>query len=81
MSCSNPLVDSFGRRVNYLRISLTDRCNFRCIYCMPVQGLPVVPKSDHLTKDEVLELNLGTGIPILYEFDSKLNILSKKELK
>ena len=41
----------------------------------------IVMQLDKLTKEQVLELNLGTGIPIVYEFDSKLKILSKKELK
>jgi len=40
----------------------------------------IVMQLDKLTKEQVLELNLGTGVPIVYEFDSKLNILSKKEL-
>jgi len=40
----------------------------------------IVMKLDRLTKDQVLELNLGTGVPIVYEFNSNLNILSKKEL-
>ncbi len=39
------LVDSLGRRVTTLRISLTDRCNFRCVYCMPPEGLAVMPTS------------------------------------
>ncbi|HSI74006.1 MAG TPA: GTP 3',8-cyclase MoaA [Fimbriimonas sp.] len=46
------LVDSFGRRIDYLRVSVTDRCNFRCIYCMPEQGFPATPKDEHLTADE-----------------------------
>ena len=48
------LVDSFGRQVTYLRISLTDRCNFRCIYCMPAEGLPVLPWSQYLTSEEII---------------------------
>ena len=47
------LIDSFGRRVTTLRISLTDRCNFRCVYCMPPEGLPVMPTSHYLTVDEI----------------------------
>jgi len=39
------LIDSYGRKINYLRLSVTDRCNFRCIYCMPSGG--VVDKVDH----------------------------------
>ena len=48
------LADSFGRRIRTLRISLTDHCNFRCVYCMPPEGLPVLPKSDYLTTDEIV---------------------------
>jgi cyclic pyranopterin phosphate synthase len=43
------LRDQFGRTIEYLRISVTDRCNFRCSYCMPVEGLPWLPKSDILS--------------------------------
>ena len=49
------LVDPFGRRVSNLRISLTDLCNFRCVYCMPPEGLPtVIPPSHYLTKQEIV---------------------------
>jgi cyclic pyranopterin phosphate synthase len=46
--------DSFGRRINYLRISLTDRCNFRCVYCMPAVGMQFLPRPELLTNDELL---------------------------
>jgi GTP 3',8-cyclase len=45
--------DSFGRRVDYLRLSVTDRCNLRCVYCMPANGLPWKERSDLLTFEEV----------------------------
>src|SRR5690242_13209560 len=48
--------DSFGRQMTYLRISLTDRCNFRCVYCMPALGMKFQPKAEHLTDDELLRL-------------------------
>lgn len=48
------LVDSFGRRINYLRISLTDLCNFRCIYCLPPRGLPVLPQCQLLSRTEIV---------------------------
>jgi cyclic pyranopterin phosphate synthase len=35
--------DQHGRSIEYLRISVTDRCNFRCVYCMPQEGLPWLP--------------------------------------
>jgi GTP 3',8-cyclase len=50
---SEPLSDQFGRRIEYLRISVTDRCNFRCVYCMPAAGLAWLPKSDILTYEEI----------------------------
>lgn len=47
------LVDRFARRVRYLRISLTDRCNYRCTYCMPAEGVDLVPKQDILSFEEL----------------------------
>jgi len=48
--------DAFGRAMTYLRISLTDRCNFRCLYCMPAVGMKFQPREEHLTDDELLRL-------------------------
>src|SRR5918999_5978996 len=48
--------DAFGRAMTYLRISLTDRCNFRCVYCMPALGMKFQPRDEHLTDDELLRL-------------------------
>jgi cyclic pyranopterin phosphate synthase len=50
------LVDPYGRTVRDLRISVTDRCNFRCTYCMPAEGLPWVPRSQILTFEEITRL-------------------------
>src|SRR5438045_9011102 len=50
------LIDSFGRTIDYLRVSVTDRCNFRCVYCMPEEGAPVAPKQDILTFEEIERL-------------------------
>lgn len=50
------LLDQFGRSIEYLRISVTDRCNFRCLYCMPVAGLEWLPKSDILSYEEITEV-------------------------
>jgi GTP 3',8-cyclase len=50
------LLDQFGRRIEYLRISVTDRCNFRCSYCMPIEGLPWLPKQDILSYEEIAEV-------------------------
>ncbi|MEA2506904.1 MAG: 3,8-cyclase [Actinomycetota bacterium] len=50
------LVDSFGRSATDLRVSVTDRCNFRCHYCMPPEGLPWLPKDALLTYEEITRL-------------------------
>jgi cyclic pyranopterin phosphate synthase len=50
------LLDQFGRKIEYLRISVTDRCNFRCRYCMPVEGLPWLPKADILSYEEIRDV-------------------------
>ena len=47
------LSDSFQRPINYLRISVTDRCNLRCIYCMPPEGISVLPRSEILRYEEI----------------------------
>jgi cyclic pyranopterin phosphate synthase len=48
--------DQFGRRIEYLRISVTDRCNFRCAYCMPLEGLPWLPREEILSYEEITEI-------------------------
>ena len=50
------LRDQFGRGIEYLRISVTDRCNFRCVYCMPEHGLDWLPKTDILSYEEITEI-------------------------
>src|SRR2546429_9528197 len=50
------LIDSFGRVADDLRISVTDRCNFRCTYCMPAEGLAWLPRSGLLTFEELTRL-------------------------
>jgi len=50
------LVDPFGRTVRDLRISVTDRCNFRCTYCMPAEGMQWLPREDILTFEEIERL-------------------------
>jgi cyclic pyranopterin phosphate synthase len=49
-----PALDAFGRRIDYLRVSLTDRCNMRCVYCMPAQGMQFMQRPELLTNDELL---------------------------
>jgi cyclic pyranopterin phosphate synthase len=58
---SRVLSDSYGRIATDLRVSLTDRCNLRCTYCMPAEGLDWLPKPDVLTHDEVVRL-VGIGV-------------------
>jgi len=55
------LADSYGRLATDLRVSLTDRCNLRCTYCMPPEGLEWLPKPELLTDDELLRL-IGIGV-------------------
>jgi cyclic pyranopterin phosphate synthase len=53
---SLPLADTFGRVATDLRVSLTDRCNLRCTYCMPAEGLPWIAAPELLTDDEIVRL-------------------------
>jgi len=50
------MYDPFNRNVSYLRISVTDRCNLRCQYCMPEEGVEMLPHADILTFDEIVEV-------------------------
>ncbi|MWV50179.1 GTP 3',8-cyclase MoaA [Rathayibacter sp. VKM Ac-2803] len=50
------LLDTYGRVADDLRISLTDKCNLRCTYCMPAEGLPFLPPASLLTRDEIVRL-------------------------
>ncbi len=50
------MLDRFNRKITYLRISVTDRCNLRCTYCMPAEGVAFKPKKDLLTTEEILEI-------------------------
>ncbi len=52
----NQLTDSFGRTMRYLRLSVTDRCNLRCFYCMPHEGIDFLPRNQLLTYEELLRL-------------------------
>jgi GTP 3',8-cyclase len=55
-SRAEPLRDGHGRRIGDLRVSVTDRCNFRCQYCMPAEGLPWLERSELLTFEEIERL-------------------------
>jgi cyclic pyranopterin phosphate synthase len=50
------MTDGFGRRIEYLRISVTDKCNLRCVYCMPEEGLPWLKRSQILTYEEITQV-------------------------
>ncbi|GAC1366754.1 MAG: GTP 3',8-cyclase MoaA [Ktedonobacteraceae bacterium] len=59
------LVDSYGRRIRNMRISVTDKCNFRCTYCMPAEGLPWLKKAEILSYEEIVRIArvaVGLGI-------------------
>ncbi len=53
---SDTLIDNHGRAVNYVRLAVTDRCNLRCFYCMPEEGINYLPRQDLLTFEEMLRL-------------------------
>ena len=50
------MIDPFGRTIDYLRVSVTDQCNLRCVYCMPEEGLPFEPPQNILTDDELVRV-------------------------
>jgi len=52
MQAAAPMVDPFGRHVSYLRVSVTDRCDLRCVYCM-AENMTFLPKKDLLTLEEL----------------------------
>src|SRR5690349_3366428 len=58
MSCSAPLVDAFNRRISYLRLSVTDRCDLRCVYCMP-ERMQFLPRKEVLSLEELHKLALA----------------------
>lgn len=59
------LVDNFGRFINYLRVSITDRCNLRCQYCMPPEGIKYKSHNDILRYEEILKIvDAGAGLGI-----------------
>jgi molybdenum cofactor biosynthesis protein A len=59
------LYDNHGRKINYLRLAVTDRCNLRCFYCMPEEGINYIPKNDLLTYEEmerIVKVMVSLGI-------------------
>ena len=58
----NTLVDGFGRRIRYLRLSVTDRCDFRCVYCMS-EDMTFLPRAQILTLEEITALSRAFVTP------------------
>lgn len=59
------LIDSHSREINYLRISVTDRCNLRCVYCMPEEGIPLAHPKDVLTYEEIVRITtIAAGLGV-----------------
>lgn len=50
------MYDRFNRKINYLRVSVTDRCNLRCIYCMPAEGIKIISHKEILSYDEIVDV-------------------------
>jgi len=88
------LTDSFGRKHSYLRISLTEKCNLRCTYCMPAEGVKLSPRSDIMNADEIYEIakifvdhgvdkiRLTGGEPLVRkDFEEVLKRLHKLKIK
>jgi len=57
------MIDQYKRNINYMRISITDRCNLRCAYCMPAEGIESIPHQDILTYDELIYI-VQTGVSL-----------------
>ena len=55
------MIDRFKRKINYLRVSVTDRCNLRCVYCMPEHGVELINHKEILTFEEIVEI-VRTGV-------------------
>lgn len=79
LNCQNQGCDIFSlvlhrRKHNYLRISLTERCNFRCVYCMPEEGVDLTAHEELLSTDEIVNLVCiqlaKNSIRVAFEFDS-----------
>ncbi|MEL6195119.1 MAG: radical SAM protein, partial [Bacteroidota bacterium] len=52
----DPIIDNHGRPIEYVRLAVTDRCNLRCFYCMPAEGIQYIPRKELLTYEEMLRM-------------------------
>ena len=80
----NALIDSFGRKHTYLRISLTERCNLRCVYCMPADGIKNLTSKGNLMTLEVLtsfSLNFTNSNNYLQERIRLIDIFARLGVK
>ena len=50
------MLDQYNREVNYLRVSVTDRCNLRCTYCMPESGVEFIPHNEIISFEDIIEI-------------------------
>jgi GTP 3',8-cyclase len=59
------MLDRYNRHITYLRISVTDRCNLRCVYCMPEKGIKLIPKNEILSLEEIAEVvKVASGLRV-----------------
>ena len=70
------MLDRQGRTIDYLRVSVTDQCNYRCVYCMPAGGVASIAHDDVLTFEEILRLvrlaaGLGVRVCLHPRFDTR----------
>ena len=69
MPLEGPLVDGYGRVHTDLRVSVTDRCNLRCVYCLPEEGVPFLPRAEILSFEEITRVAsvlAGMGVEGIY---------------
>ena len=71
------LSDSFDRPINYLRISVTDRCNLRCTYCMPLEGIETLNHKDILRYEEINEVTKASAE---FDYDKRYEMLKELNL-
>ena len=77
------MLDRYGRNIDYLRISLTDRCNLRCIYCMPEEGIRQIPRTELLDTDEIVRICKAAselGISSFFKSSPKYNTFMPKQI-